>query len=150
MNIFKQLFNKASEFLFIDRMGLMRATLVLCALHQVYGLNLAPYFTADMNQHTLLENTPGRRKMSVSKDNYLISNFCFISVGTVIYTLKGEDPEGSNVKFGLKGTDKLSVDPTTGEVKIVKLIDRESRSDFNDNEIRLMVIIEVRFLHWQS
>ncbi len=62
----------------------------------------------------------------------------------MIYTLKGEDPEGSNVKFGLKGTDKLSVDPTTGEVKIVKLIDRESRSDFNDNEIRLMVVIEVR------
>jgi len=70
--------------------------------------------------------------------------FTFFSVGTVIYTLKGEDPEGSRVKFGLKGTDKLSADPDTGEVKIVKLIDRESRSDFNDNEIRLMVIIEVK------
>jgi len=40
-------------------MALLLATLVLYALPQVYGLNLAPYFTADMNQHTLLENTPG-------------------------------------------------------------------------------------------
>jgi hypothetical protein len=95
----------------------------LCLLvYTVESLNLAPFFTADMNQHTLMENTP---------------------VGSVIYTLKGEDPEGSAVKFGLKGTDKLSVDPTTGEVKVEKPIDRESRSDFNDNEIRLMVIIEV-------
>jgi hypothetical protein len=95
----------------------------LCLLvYTVEGLNLAPFFTADMNQHTLMENTP---------------------VGSVIYTLKGEDPEGSAVKFDLKGTDKLSVDPTTGEVRVEKPIDRESRSDFNDNEIRLMVIIEV-------
>ena len=89
----------------------------------VSGLNLAPFFTADMNQHTILENTP---------------------VGSVIYTLKGEDPEGSAVRFGLKGTDKLAVDPATGEVRVEKPIDRESRTDFNDNEIRFMVIIEVR------
>ena len=89
----------------------------------VSGLNLAPFFTADMNQHTILENTP---------------------VGSVIYTLKGEDPEGSVVRFGLKGTDKLAVDPATGEVRVEKPIDRESRTDFNDNEIRFMVIIEVR------
>ena len=97
---------------------------ILCLLvYTVEGLNLAPFFTADMNQHTLMENTP---------------------VGSVIYTLKGEDPEGSAVKFDLTGTDKLSVDPTTGEVRVEKPIDRESRADFNDNEIRLMVIIEVR------
>jgi hypothetical protein len=98
---------------------------ILCLLvYTVEGLNLAPFFTADMNQHTIMENTP---------------------VGSVIYTLKGEDPEGSAVKFGLTGTDKLSVDPTTGEVRVEKEIDRESRVDFNDNEIRLMVIIEVCF-----
>jgi hypothetical protein len=96
----------------------------LCLLvYKAEALNLAPFFTADMNQHTLLENTP---------------------VGSVIYTLKGEDPEGSPVRFGLKGTDKLSVDPVSGEVRVEKLVDRESRVDFNDNEIRLMVIIEVR------
>ncbi len=37
-------------------------------------LNLAPFFTADMNQHTLRENTP---------------------VGQVVYRLDGIDPEGS-------------------------------------------------------
>ena len=95
-------------------------SLLICS---VSGLNLAPFFTADMNQHTILENTP---------------------VGSVIYTLKGEDPEGSVVRFGLKGTDKLAVDPATGEVRVEKPIDRESRTDFNDNEIRFMVIIEVR------
>ena len=95
-------------------------SLLICS---VSGLNLAPFFTADMNQHTILENTP---------------------VGSVIYTLKGEDPEGSAVRFGLKGTDKLAVDPATGEVRVEKPIDRESRTDFNDNEIRFMVIIEVR------
>ncbi len=98
---------------------------ILCLLvYTVEGLNLAPFFTADMNQHTIMENTP---------------------VGSVIYTLKGEDPEGSAVKFDLTGTDKLSVDPTSGEVRVEKPIDRESRVDFNDNEIRLMVIIEVGF-----
>ena len=40
-----------------------------------------------------------------------------------------------------------SVDPSSGEVKVEKPIDRESRSDFNDNEIRLMVIIEVGIGH---
>ena len=97
---------------------------ILCLLvYKTEGLNLAPFFTADMNQHTIMENTP---------------------VGSVIYTLRGEDPEGSAVRFGLKGTDKLSVDPASGEVRVEKPIDRESRADFNDNEIRLMVIIEVR------
>ena len=107
--------------------GMISLLLVVVAIiSRCDGLNLAPFFTADMNQHTLLENTP---------------------VGTVIYTLKGEDPEGSKVIFGLKGTDKLSVDPSSGEVKVEKPIDRESRSDFNDNEIRLMVIIEVGIGH---
>ena len=46
------------------------------------GLNLPPFFTKDMNQHTLRENTP---------------------IGTVVYTLAGKDPEGSPVTFGIKG-----------------------------------------------
>ena len=106
-----------------DNMRRLSVPIVYLLICSVTGLNLAPFFTADMNQHTILENTP---------------------VGTVIYTLKGEDPEGSSVRFGLKGTDKLAVDPVTGEVRVEKDIDRESRTDFNDNEIRFMVIIEVR------
>ena len=88
------------------------------------GLNFAPSFTADMNQHTLRENTP---------------------VGTVVYTLAGEDPEGSPVTFGVKGTNKFAVDPVTGDVTVERPIDREDRNDpdFNDNgEIRLTVTIQ--------
>ena len=58
------------------------AVLVVLMTCAVDGLNFAPSFTADMNQHTLRENTP---------------------VGTVVYTLAGEDPEGSPVTFGIKG-----------------------------------------------
>ena len=91
----------------------------------VSALNLAPFFTDDMNQHTLKENTP---------------------VGTVVYQLKGEDPEGSPVAFGIEGTRKLRVDPRSGQVTVAEEIDRESPVGelglSNDNEIRLTVIIQ--------
>ncbi len=95
-------------------------------LTAVGALNLAPYFTEDMNQHTLNENAP---------------------VGQVIYTLRGLDPEGSRVFFGLEGTSKLSVDRVSGEVRVVEPIDREAQGGggsggLNDNEIRLTVTIE--------
>ena len=61
---------------------LLLASLVLAASRTATGLNFAPSFTADMNQHTLRENTP---------------------IGTVVYTLAGKDPEGSPVTFGIKG-----------------------------------------------
>ena len=54
---------------------------LLCIFNGSRGLNLPPFFTADMNQHTLTENTP---------------------VGSAIYTLQGKDPEGSRVKYGLQ------------------------------------------------
>lgn len=91
----------------------------------VSALNLAPFFTDDMNQHTLKENTP---------------------VGTVVYQLLGEDPEGSPVTFGIEGTKKLRVDPRSGQVTVAEEIDRESPVGelglSNDNEIRLTVIIQ--------
>lgn len=59
-----------------------------------------------MNNHVIPENTP---------------------LGTIVYTLKGVDPEGSPVKFGLMGTDRLKVDEKTGVVTVVKVIDREVR-----------------------
>ena len=43
----------------------------------VQATNKAPVFIKNMNQFTIKENTP---------------------VGSVIYTLKGEDPEGSRVR----------------------------------------------------
>ena len=84
-------------------------------------LNLPPFFIKDMNQHTLVENTP---------------------VGSAIYTLEGEDPEGSQVMFGLEGTDMFKVDKITGAVTVALPIDRESQSGISDNEIRFSVIIQ--------
>lgn len=66
--------------------------------------NLPPVFTQDMNNLALSEST---------------------SVDTIVYTLEGYDPEGGNVTFGLIGSDNFDVDPQTGEVKIVKELDRE-------------------------
>lgn len=57
-----------------------------------------------MNNHILKEDTP---------------------VGSIVYTLKGYDPENSSVVYGILGTDVLTVDPHSGEVKLVKPLDRE-------------------------
>ena len=66
--------------------------------------NQPPLFTDDMNNHILKEDT---------------------EVGTVVYTLKGYDPENSTVKYGILGTDVLTVNPESGEVTLVKPLDRE-------------------------
>ncbi|EEB19942.1 conserved hypothetical protein [Pediculus humanus corporis] len=58
-------------------------------------------------------------------------------VGTVVYTLKGYDPENSTVKYGILGTDVLTVNPESGEVTLVKPLDRE----VNDT-LKLYVTIE--------
>ena len=104
--------------------SLFCSTFLLCSISLLPAVlaNLPPRFLpdGDMNQHTLTENTP---------------------IGTVIYTLKGEDPEGSTVRYGIKGTDKLAVNEITGEVTVVKEIDREARNDFSHEEIRLVVTI---------
>ena len=46
-------------------------------------------------------------------------------MGSVVYTLEGYDPEGSNVTFGLIDSGHFQVDPVTGQVRIVKALDRE-------------------------
>lgn len=66
--------------------------------------NKPPQFRDDINNHVIPENTP---------------------VGTVVYTLKGVDPEGSPLKYGLMGTDRLKVDEKTGIVTVARPIDRE-------------------------
>jgi hypothetical protein len=70
----------------------IRALCVLLVQQDIFGvqaLNLAPFFKDDMNQHTLPENSP---------------------VGSFVYQLSGEDPEGSRVFYGIEGTDKFAVD----------------------------------------
>lgn len=47
------------------------------------------------------------------------------AVGTQVFTLKGHDPEGSEVKYGIQSTDKFTVDPTTGIITLAKPLDRE-------------------------
>lgn len=46
-------------------------------------------------------------------------------VGTVVYKLEASDPEGSDIMYGLVGTDNFMVDPKTGDVEVVKPLDRE-------------------------
>lgn len=46
-------------------------------------------------------------------------------VGSVVYRLEGYDPEGGNVSFGLLGSDNFMVDPISGDVKVIKPLDRE-------------------------
>lgn len=66
--------------------------------------NLPPVFTQDMNNLALSESTP---------------------VGAIVYQLEGYDPEGEEISFGLVGSDNFMVNPRTGEVEIVRALDRE-------------------------
>lgn len=49
-------------------------------------------------------------------------------VGTIVYRLEGYDPEGGNVTFGLIDSGNFMVDPLTGQVSIIKALDREVSS----------------------
>ncbi|KAI5635157.1 cadherin domain-containing protein [Phthorimaea operculella] len=66
--------------------------------------NMLPVFIKDMNNLALSESTP---------------------VGTKVYTLEAQDPEGLPILYGLKFTDKFTVDPETGDVTLAKPLDRE-------------------------
>nr|XP_012135515.1 PREDICTED: cadherin-87A isoform X2 [Megachile rotundata] len=46
-------------------------------------------------------------------------------VGTEVFVLKGHDPEGSPVKYGIQLTDYFVVEPTTGVIKLAKPLNRE-------------------------
>lgn len=94
--------------------------------------NLAPVFTQVMNNLALSEATP---------------------VGTVVYTLEGYDPEDSEVSFGLVGTDNFKVDPKTGEVTIIKALDREVRKWVLNNlidEVLFTYINLMRVSKWME
>ncbi|KAJ2947229.1 hypothetical protein O0L34_g16939 [Tuta absoluta] len=65
---------------------------------------MLPVFVKDMNNLALSESTP---------------------VGTKVYTLEAQDPEGFPILYGLKFTDKFTVDPESGDVTLAKPLDRE-------------------------
>jgi hypothetical protein len=46
-------------------------------------------------------------------------------VNSIVYRLEGYDPENGNVTFGIIGSDNFQVDAITGDVKLVKALDRE-------------------------
>ena len=48
-----------------------------------------------------------------------------VPIGDVVYTLRGEDPEDSPLRYGIVGTDRFEVDRTTGQVRVVRPLDRE-------------------------
>lgn len=56
-------------------------------------------------------------------------------VGWIVYTLEGYDPEGGEITFGLVGSDNFMVNPKTGEVKVVKALDREVRKPIYSDRI---------------
>lgn len=49
-------------------------------------------------------------------------------LNSVVYKLEGYDPEGGSVTFGLIGSENFEVDPTSGNVTLIKQLDREVRS----------------------
>ncbi|KAM7364223.1 cadherin 87A isoform 3-T5 [Cochliomyia hominivorax] len=68
--------------------------------------NYPPIFRQVNNNIVLSENTP---------------------VGSVVYQLEGSDPEGSNVTFGSIGSEHFEVDPISGNITLIKPLDREEK-----------------------
>lgn len=66
--------------------------------------NELPIFDQDLHNTVIPEDTP---------------------VGSVIGNLVGKAAEGTVLRYGIEGTDLFSVDPHSGEVKLVKPLDRE-------------------------
>ncbi|KAL0881320.1 hypothetical protein ABMA27_001201 [Loxostege sticticalis] len=98
-------------------MELRWRVLALCALHFLtVSCNKLPVFTQDMNNLALSESTP---------------------TGSVVYTLQGMDPEGLPIKYNLVGTDKFTVNPSSGDVTLNRPLDRET-----EDTIKFLVSIE--------
>lgn len=51
-------------------------------------------------------------------------------LNTIVYKLEGYDPEGGDVTFGLIGSENFQVDAISGDVKLVKILDREVSTKF--------------------
>jgi len=67
---------------------------------------LPPVFTQTLNNIILYEN---------------------VTVGTVVFRLEAYDPEGSPVTYGAIGADHFSVDPVSGNITLIKPLDREEK-----------------------
>ncbi|XP_043211499.1 cadherin-87A-like, partial [Amphibalanus amphitrite] len=99
-------------------MFIQKALLVICCHMAAVSANEPPSFEANMDYHVISENTP---------------------IGKEVYTLKGVDPEGSPLLYGLEGTDVLQVNPRSGVVSVQKRIDHETTT-----QLKLQVTLEDR------
>ncbi|XP_043864280.1 cadherin-87A [Drosophila mojavensis] len=90
----------------VDKMKWTLTLLIICLASDLVSseTNLPPVFTQTLNNIVLYENKP---------------------VGSVVFRLKGYDPEESNVTFGSIGSDHFSVDPISGNITLIKPLDRE-------------------------
>ncbi|EDW97645.1 cadherin-87A [Drosophila yakuba] len=89
-------------------MKLLSGLLMIClGLTLAKGeTNLPPVFTQTLNNIILYEN---------------------VTVGTVVFRLEAYDPEGSPVTYGAIGADHFSVDPVSGNITLIKPLDREEK-----------------------
>ncbi|XP_046393425.1 cadherin-87A-like [Ischnura elegans] len=79
--------------------------LVLAVLAQGCSSNRPPTLISDLSTFVVDEGT---------------------QVGTVVHTVKASDPEGSPIIFGLHGSNEFSIDPSTGDIRVAKNLDRET------------------------
>ncbi|XP_037891980.1 cadherin-87A [Glossina fuscipes] len=80
----------------------------------LYWLNEAALVTCETNYPPIFRQINNNLVLSESTP-----------VGTVVYQLEGSDPEGSNVTFGSIGSDHFRVDPISGNITLIKPLDRE-------------------------
>lgn len=72
-------------------------------------------------------------------------------MGSVVYKLEGYDPEGSEVTFGSIGSEHFQVDPTSGNVTLVKSLDREvMRENIKDSIKRTNSLRSRKRIHLHS
>lgn len=67
-------------------------------------------------------------------------------VGWTVYKLEGYDPEGGEITFGLVGSDNFMVEARTGEVKVIKSLDREVTYTIQatpENRIVITIVLRI-------
>ncbi|XP_047099103.1 cadherin-87A [Schistocerca piceifrons] len=99
----------------MERATLLAVLLLACAAAPC-AANQPPVLTRDMDGLVVSEGVP---------------------LGEEVYQLQGSDPEGSSLRYGLSGTDRLAVNPITGSVRVAMPLDRE----VNDT-LKLFVTLE--------
>ena len=83
--------------------------------------------TSSVAQESRIINDTPRNRPPVLVSGGDLRNFEIYedtTVGTPVYTLKGQDPEGSNIFYTISG-DYFSADINTGVVTLKKALDRE-------------------------